>query len=55
MHDILCESRFIKNDEEIDVLKWATKITVEGHIEMLKRTRSGMREGELESIFNAYC
>jgi hypothetical protein len=32
MHDILCESRVIKSDEEIDVLRWASRITCEGHI-----------------------
>jgi Xaa-Pro aminopeptidase len=36
MYDILAESRVIKNDEEIDVMRAATALTVEGHIEILK-------------------
>lgn len=36
-------------------MRWATKITVEGHILVLQKTKPGMRECELESIFKAYC
>jgi len=36
-------------------MRWATKITVEGHVEVLKKIRDGMRESDLESIFKAYC
>ena len=32
MYEILAESRVTKTDEEIDVMRWASKITVEGHI-----------------------
>lgn len=36
-------------------MRWATKITVEGHIEVLKACKPGMRESQLESIFMAHC
>lgn len=36
-------------------MRWATILTVEGHIEVLRKCKPGMREVELESIFNAYC
>jgi Xaa-Pro aminopeptidase len=44
-----------KTDEEIEVMRWATKITVEGHIEVLKAVKPGMKEIVLESLFMAYC
>lgn len=36
IYPILCDVKTIKSEAEIDVLRWATKITVEGHIEVLK-------------------
>jgi len=44
MHEILAESRLIKNDEEIDVMRWASIITCESHIEVMKQVKVGMRE-----------
>jgi len=44
MHDILAESRVIKNDEEILALKWASQITTEAHVNVLKHIKPGMRE-----------
>jgi Xaa-Pro aminopeptidase len=32
MHDIAAESRVIKNDEEIQALRWASQITAEAHV-----------------------
>ena len=36
-------------------MRWATKITVEGHILTMQRIRPEMREVDIESIFRAYC
>jgi Xaa-Pro aminopeptidase len=36
-------------------MRWATKITVEGHIEVLRKIRDGQRESDLESIFKSFC
>ena len=55
MYEILANCRVTKTDQEIDVMRWATKITVEGHIEVLKKIHGGMRESDLESIFKSYC
>jgi Xaa-Pro dipeptidase len=44
IYEILAESRVIKTEEEIDVMRWATKITVEGHVEVLRAIKSGMKE-----------
>lgn len=41
MHDILAESRVIKNDEELLALKWATHMTTESHISVMKNIKPG--------------
>jgi Xaa-Pro dipeptidase len=51
----ISDSRVTKTELEIDVMRWASKITCEGHIEFLKHCKPGMRESKLESIFLAYC
>ena len=55
MYEVLANTRVTKTAQEIDVMRWATKITVEGHVEVLRKIRDGMRESDLESIFKAYC
>ena len=55
LFDILGESRAIKTEDEIEVMRWATKITCEGHVEVLQKTKVGMREQSLDVIFKAYC
>jgi len=44
MHDILCESRVVKNDEEIDAMRMASKITSEAHCYVMRNTKPGQRE-----------
>ena len=44
MFDILGESRAIKNDEEISVINYATKITCEAHILVMREIKINMRE-----------
>lgn len=44
MYDIICESRVIKSEEEIKVMREASRITCEGHIEVLRKIKPGMRE-----------
>jgi len=55
MYEVLANSRVTKTELEIEVMRWATKITVEGHVEVLKKIRGGMRESDLETIFKTYC
>lgn len=54
MHDILAESRVIKNEEEILALKWASQITTESHINVMRNVKAGMRESQLESFFKFF-
>jgi len=44
MHNILAESRVIKNDEEVEVMKWASKITCEAHCNVMRKVKPGQRE-----------
>jgi Xaa-Pro aminopeptidase len=44
MHDILVEARVIKNDEEIEAMKWASQITAESHCYALQHVKPGQRE-----------
>jgi Xaa-Pro dipeptidase len=55
IYEVLANCRVTKTAQEIEVMRWATKITVEGHVEVLRKIRHGMRESDLESIFKAYC
>lgn len=54
MHDILAESRVIKNEEEIDAMRWASQITAEAHVYSMQNIKPGMRECQLESFFSYY-
>ena len=36
MHDILCESRLIKTDEEVEAMRWAARIGCEAHVEVMR-------------------
>jgi Xaa-Pro dipeptidase len=54
MHDILAEARVIKNDEEINAMRWASQITAEAHCHVLRNVAAGMREMQIESHFGFY-
>lgn len=55
LFDVLGESRAVKSAEEIEVMRWASKITCEGHIKMMQEVKVGMRESQLDVIFKSYC
>lgn len=54
LHDILAESRVIKNDEEVLAMRWASQITAEAHVNVMRNAKADMRECQLESFFNFY-
>jgi len=54
MHDILVYSRVIKNDEEVMAMRWASQITAEAHVNVMRHVRPKMKECQLESFFNFY-
>jgi len=55
MHDILAESRVFKNDEEMEIMRWASQITCEAHCNVMRNCKPGQREMQLESFFKYEC
>ena len=41
MHNVLVESRVIKTDEEIEIMRWASKITCEAHCNVMRNCKPG--------------
>jgi len=52
MHNVLAASRVIKNDEEMEIMRWASKITCEAHCAVMKNCKPGMRESQLCAHFD---
>ncbi|KAJ4950519.1 hypothetical protein NE237_027351 [Protea cynaroides] len=51
LHPILTECRIFKSDLELALIQYANDISSEAHIEVMRKTRVGMEEYQLESIF----
>ncbi|XP_073163983.1 xaa-Pro dipeptidase isoform X4 [Lepidochelys kempii] len=47
--------RVIKTDMELEVLRYTNKISSEAHKEVMKAVKVGMKEYEMESLFQHYC
>eukprot|EP00903_Cladosiphon_okamuranus_P010803 g10206.t1 len=51
LYDAVVECRVIKTKKEIDIMQHITNLSSEAHFEVMRRTRPGMREYQLESMF----
>ncbi|KAK4754004.1 hypothetical protein SAY87_002108 [Trapa incisa] len=51
LHPILTECRVLKSDMELALIQFANDISSEAHVEVMKNTRVGMKEYQLESMF----
>ncbi|WVZ25739.1 hypothetical protein V8G54_004283 [Vigna mungo] len=51
LHPILTECRVIKSKLEIALIQFANDISSEAHVEVMRKTKVGMKEYQLESIF----
>lgn len=51
LHDELAELRVTKSPAEIDVMRYVTAISSAGHRAVMKHIRPGMREYQLEAVF----
>uniref|UniRef100_A0A2P2LCM9 Xaa-Pro dipeptidase n=1 Tax=Rhizophora mucronata TaxID=61149 RepID=A0A2P2LCM9_RHIMU len=51
LHPILTECRVCKSDLELSLIQFANDISSEAHVEVMRKTRVGMKEYQLESIF----
>ncbi|KAL4652626.1 hypothetical protein ACB092_01G245600 [Castanea dentata] len=51
LHPILTECRVLKSDKELALIQFANDISSEAHVEVMRKTRVGMKEYQLESMF----
>ena len=54
VYEILADTRTRKNKQEIEVMAFASKITVESHINVIKNIKTYKNERDLEANFLAY-
>ncbi|CAN6456958.1 unnamed protein product [Victoria cruziana] len=54
LHPILSECRVFKSELELALIQYANDISSAAHVEVMRRTRVGMKEYQLESIFLHY-
>uniref|UniRef100_A0AC11ELU3 Peptidase D n=1 Tax=Ovis aries TaxID=9940 RepID=A0AC11ELU3_SHEEP len=55
LHPEIVECRVFKTDMELEVLRYTNKISSEAHREVMKAVKVGMKEYEMESLFEHYC
>ncbi|KAG6431719.1 hypothetical protein SASPL_109802 [Salvia splendens] len=51
LHPILTECRVLKSAFELAVIQFANDISSEAHVEVMRKTKVGMKEYQLESMF----
>ena len=55
VHNLIGKLRLIKTTEEVDRIKKAISITIEGVKELMKNSKPGINEYELEAYFDFVC
>lgn len=55
LHPVIVECRLIKTDMELEVLRYTNRISSEAHKEIMKHVKPGLKEYEMESLFQHYC
>ena len=55
LHDTVVNQRVFKTKREIELLKWANKISSDAHIEVMKLAKPGMSQHHLEATFVHFC
>ena len=51
---IMVELRVFKTEEEMEVLRYVTDVTCKAHMEVMRRCRPGLREYQMESLFQHF-
>src|SRR5439155_16402115 len=55
LRDALDELRACKTDAELSIMREANEISGRAHVEVMRKTRAGMKEYEVQAIFEAEC
>lgn len=55
LHPQISECRVFKSNLELEVIKYANKMSSEAHKEVMQNVKPGLYEFQLESIFQDYC
>lgn len=55
LYEALCDSRCTKTAEEVEVMRYVSKISSDAHVRVMKACKPGMMEFQLESEFLHYC
>jgi Xaa-Pro dipeptidase len=54
VYEVLADTRTVKTDDEIAVLEYVNNITVEAHVEAIKKIKPGCYERDIENNFHIY-
>jgi len=52
LYEIMVDTRIIKSPEEIEILTFINDITVDSHIDVLKKLKPGLLERDMEMAFS---
>lgn len=55
LYPIICESRVRKSDKELDLLRFAARVSSEGHIAVMQNAKPGVMEYQVEAVFRLQC
>eukprot|EP00284_Hemiselmis_tepida_P008820 CAMPEP_0174918464 /NCGR_PEP_ID=MMETSP1355-20121228/3087_1 /TAXON_ID=464990 /ORGANISM="Hemiselmis tepida, Strain CCMP443" /LENGTH=516 /DNA_ID=CAMNT_0016163641 /DNA_START=48 /DNA_END=1595 /DNA_ORIENTATION=- len=55
LHEAVYEARVIKSELELEVMRFANKVSSDAHIAVMRQVRAGMMEYQMESIFLHHC
>ena len=54
IYECLVDTRTTKNQGELSIMRFASKVTVDAHVEVLKGLKVGLNERDIENIFYSY-
>lgn len=54
IYELLADTRVVKSINEISVMNFTVKVTVDAHIEVMKNVKPGLIERDIENIFYEY-
>mgnify|MGYP001199320460 CR=1 FL=1 len=55
LHPVLSECRVFKSPEEVELLEFASRVSSEAHVAVMRACRPGIMEYQLESTFLHHC